>query len=194
MNRLMTLLAAHLRQAALALVVIAPSLLTACSSTPGRLPQLASTAAVSYLLGPGDVLQITVFGDTDLTGPYRVSDSGTVAMPLVGQLRAQGLSVADFQKSLVERLNARAIKSPDVTVQINEYRPFFILGEVKNPGSYPYVPNMTVLTAVAIAGGFTFRASQNEVSITRAAQGEARAQRDSRLLPGDVVYVFERHF
>jgi polysaccharide export outer membrane protein len=192
MNR-PALLVSHFRQIAFALVVIAPSLLTACSSTPGRLPPLASTE-VSYLLGPGDALQITVFGDTDLTGPYRVSDSGTVAMPLAGQLQAQGLSVADFQKSLVERLNARAIKSPDVTVQVNEYRPFFILGEVKNPGSYPYVPNMTVLTAVAIAGGFTFHASENEVSVTRGKQGEARAQRDSRLLPGDVVYVFERHF
>jgi polysaccharide export outer membrane protein len=185
---------AHLRRTAFVLAVIAPGLLTACSSTPGRLPPLASTAEVSYLLGAGDVLQITVFGETDLTGPYRVSDSGTVAMPLVGQLQAQGLSVADFQKSLVERLNARAIKSPDVTVQVNEYRPFFILGEVKNPGSYPYVPNMTVLTAVAIAGGFTFRAAQSEVSVIRAGHGEARAQRDTRLLPGDVVNVFERHF
>jgi polysaccharide export outer membrane protein len=184
----------HFRQTVFALVVIAPSLLTACSSTRGRLPPLASNTAMQYLLGPGDVLQITVFGDTDLTGSYRVSDSGTVAMSLAGQLQAQGLSVSDFQKSLVERLNARVVRSPDVTVQVNEYRPFFILGEVKNPGSYPYVPNMTVLTAVAVAGGFTFRASEKEVSVTRGAQGEARASRDSRLLPGDVVYVFERHF
>jgi polysaccharide export outer membrane protein len=182
------------RELTFAIFVATMSLAGGCTSTLRKLPPLASNAPVPYVLGPGDVLQITVFGDTDLTGPYRVSDNGTVAMPLVGQLQAQGLSLAAFQTVLVERLNARAVKSPDVTVQVNEYRPFFILGEVKNPGSYPYVPNMTVLTAAAIAGGFTFRASENAVSITRAPRQEARASRDSRVLPGDVVYVFERHF
>ena len=103
----------------------------------------------------------------------------------------------ELQKRLMTQLNVKAVKSPDVTIQIEEYRPFFILGEVKNPGSYPYVPDMTVLTAVAIAGGFTFRASEDEVSVTRRRNGtasEARASRASRILPGDVVYVFERHF
>jgi polysaccharide export outer membrane protein len=82
-------------------------------------------------------------------------------------------------------------------VTISEYRPFFILGEVKNPGSYPYMPNMTVLTAVAIAGGFTPRASQDAISVTRQYSGkpyELRAQRGARVQPGDTVYVFERHF
>jgi polysaccharide export outer membrane protein len=193
MNRL-HLLVSKFRGTVFVAVVAALSMSSGCSNSLRRLPPLASNASAPYLLGPGDVLQITVFGDTDLTGPYRVSDNGTVAMPLAGQLRAQGLSLAEFQTTLAERLNARAVKSPDVTVQVNEYRPFFILGEVKNPGSYPYVPNMTVLTAVAIAGGFTFRASENEMSVTRAPQREARASRDSRVLPGDVVYVFERHF
>jgi polysaccharide export outer membrane protein len=166
--------------------------LSACSGTLRSLPPLP-TATGPYLLGPGDNLQIGVFGDTDLTGTYRISDAGTVAMPLVGTIQAQGLSLTQFQHNLAERLNARAVKSPDVTVQVVEYRPFFILGEVKNPGSYPYVPNMTVLTAVAIAGGFTFRASEDEVSVTRDSH-EARASRDSRVQPGDTVYVFERHF
>ena len=174
------------------------ALLAGCASPSGRLPALPSDpAGAVYLLGAGDSLHITVFGEEDLSGTFKISDNGTLVMPLVGQVQAQGLSVPELQKRLVSQLNVKAVKSPDVTIQVEEYRPFFILGEVKNPGSYPYVPEMTVLTAVAIAGGFTYRASQDEVSVTRKRNGaalEARAGREARVLPGDVVYVFERHF
>jgi len=174
------------------------ALLASCASPSRRLPALPNDqVGAIYLLGAGDSLRITVFGEADLSGTFKISDNGALVMPLVGQVKAQGLSVPDLQKKLVSQLNVKAVKSPDVTIQIEEYRPFFILGEVKNPGSYPYVPEMTVLTAVAIAGGFTFRASQDEVSVTRKRNGtplEARATRESRVLPGDVVYVFERHF
>ena len=169
------------------------ALLSACAST-SHLPPLPPEAQSEYRLGSGDTLQITVFGETDLTGSYPVSASGGVDMPLVGTVHAAGLTVPQLQQQLVQRLDAQAVKSPNVTIAITAYRPFFILGEVKNPGSYPYVPNMTVLTAVAIAGGFTYRAAQNEVSVVRESAGkEARASRDSRLLPGDVVNIFERH-
>jgi polysaccharide export outer membrane protein len=173
-------------------------MLCACASNTGRLPALPNDPAGNvYLLGAGDSLRITVFGEADLSGTFKISDNGALVMPLVGQVAAQGLSVPELQKKLVGLLNVKAVRSPDVTIQVEEYRPFFILGEVKNPGSYPYVPDMTVLTAVAIAGGFTFRASQDEVSVTRKSNGkavEARARRDARVLPGDVVNVFERHF
>jgi len=172
-------------------------LLAGCASPSGRLPDLPNEQSANYLLGAGDTLRITVFGEADLSGTFKISDNGALVMPLVGQVSAQGLSVPELQKRLTTQLNAKAVKSPDVTIQIEEYRPFFILGEVKNPGSYPYVPDMTVLTAVAIAGGFTFRASVDEVSVTRRRNGtasESRASRASRILPGDVVYVFERHF
>jgi polysaccharide biosynthesis/export protein len=168
-----------------------------CASTVSKLPDLPMDANGPYKLGAGDSLKITVFGEEELSGIYNVADNGGVVMPLVGNVPATGLTLPELQRSLTERLNARAVKSPDVTVQIAQYRPFFILGEVKNPGSYPFVPDMTVLTAAAIAGGFTFRASEEEVSVTRKSAGaprEARAGRDSRLMPGDVVYVFERHF
>ncbi|HEY6126410.1 MAG TPA: polysaccharide biosynthesis/export family protein [Steroidobacteraceae bacterium] len=172
--------------------------LAGCASPSGRLPDLPNDqSGAVYLLGPGDSLRITVFGEADLSGTFKISDNGALVMPLVGQVSAAGLSVPELQKRLVTQLNVKAVKSPDVTIQIEEYRPFFILGEVKNPGSYPYVPEMTVLTAVAIAGGFTFRASEDEVSVTRKRNGaasESRATRASRILPGDVVYVFERHF
>jgi len=170
--------------------------LASCASTVSRLPSLSSDDAAPYILGAGDTLQIVVFGDTDLSGSYRVSDSGAIAMPLVGSVPAAGLSIERFQQGLIQRLKINVLKAPDLTVSVSAYRPFFILGEVKAPGSYPYVPNMTVLTAVAIAGGFTYRASEDEVSVTRQKQGQARewhAARDSRVLPGDVVYVFERH-
>ena len=174
-------------------VVLAVALLTACAST-GHLPPLPPEAESDYRLGGGDTLQITVFGESDLTGAYPVSASGGVDMPLIGSVRAAGLTVPQLQQQLAQRLDARAVKSPNVTISITTYRPFFILGEVKNPGSYPYVPNMTVLTAVAIAGGFTYRAAQDQVSVVRESAGkEARASRDSRILPGDVVNIFERH-
>lgn len=174
------------------------TMLAGCASSSRGLPELPNDQnGAIYLLGAGDSLRITVFGEPDLSGTFKISDNGALTMPLVGQVSAQGLSVPELQKRLATQLNVKAVKSPDVTIQIEEYRPFFILGEVKNPGSYPYVPEMTVLTAVAIAGGFTFRASQDEVSVTRKRNGaasEARASRASRVLPGDVVYVFERHF
>jgi polysaccharide biosynthesis/export protein len=179
-------------------LAICVALLSACASPAGHLPPLVNDQnGALYLLGPGDTLRISVFGEPDLSGTFRISDNGAIALPLVGQVSAQGLSVPELQRRLVTLFGSKAIKSPDVTVQVDAYRPFFILGEVKTPGSYEYVPDMTVLTAVAIAGGFTFRAQQDEVSITRKRDGsstESRAVREARVLPGDVVYVFERHF
>jgi len=185
-----------LRLIAIAPTVLAFVLLTACASTK-NLPALPPEPDTAYRLGGGDTLQITVFGETDLTNAYPVSASGTVDMPLIGSVPAVGLTLAQLQQQLVQRLDAKAVKSPNVTLSVTVYRPFFILGEVKNPGSYPYVPNMTVLTAVAIAGGFTYRASQDEISVVRQHGGkptEARVYRDSQVLPDDVVNIFERHF
>jgi polysaccharide export outer membrane protein len=177
-------------------LILSLTLLGACASTTSRLPALAPETETAYRLGAGDTLQITVFGEADLTGSYQVSASGGVDVPLIGSIPATGLTVSQLQQQLVQGLDARAVKAPNVTVSITAYRPFFILGEVKNPGSYPYVPNMTVLTAVAIAGGFTYRASQGEISVVRqrvGKAGEARAFRDTQVLPGDVVNIFERH-
>lgn len=182
---------------ALNFIFIISIVLTGCSGGLRNLPDLGPDPVTPYVLGAGDTLQVTVYDQADLTGSYRISDSGFLAMPIVGAISAQGLTLDQLQKRLIDRLNAKAVKSPDVTLQVTEYRPFFILGEVKNPGSYPYVPNITVLTAVAIAGGFTFRAGQNAVSVTRQADGkarEARASRAARVLPGDTIYVYERHF
>jgi polysaccharide export outer membrane protein len=170
--------------------------LAGCSGSLGKLPPLPPEAMAPYVLGVGDTLQIAVFGETDLSGPVRISDSGTIAIPLVGLIPAEGLTVEQLKQRLVKALDAKAVRSPDVTVTISEYRPFFILGEVAKPGSYAYVPNMTVLTAVAIAGGFTLRAEKEAVAITRRGDGKSvdwRATGGARVLPGDVVNVAERH-
>jgi polysaccharide biosynthesis/export protein len=171
--------------------------LAGCMNPVRDLPQLPTDVSAAYLLGPGDNLQVNIFGEPDLTGTYRVSEGGAVVIPLVGAVPASGTTIETFQQTLVEHLKANALQAPSVSVSVTDYRPFFILGEVKNPGSYPYVPNMTVLTAVAIAGGFTYRAAETQLSVTRTSNGhpaESRALRDSRVLPGDVVNVFERHF
>jgi polysaccharide export outer membrane protein len=147
-------------------------------------------------LGPGDKLQITVFEEPALSGEYPVGDSGAIAVPLIGLVMAQDRTLAELEAALVERVDERVVRAPNVTVHVSAYRPFFILGEVANPGSYPYVPNMSVVTAVAIAGGFTFRANREAVSVTRQTGDRAREGRaglPARVLPGDVIYVFERH-
>ena len=151
----------------------------------------------AYHLDAGDKLRVVVYGQEGLTNTYAIDAGGSITMPLIGAVRARGKTPAGLAADISAKLRNGFIREPSVAVEIEAYRPFFILGEVKNPGSYPYVPDMTVLTAVAIAGGFTFRASEDEVSVTRKRNGaaaEARANRASRILPGDVVYVFERHF
>ena len=167
-----------------------------CANTVSKLPALPVDTSAAYRLGAGDSLKITVFGEEDLSGIYNVADNGGVVMPLVGNVPAMGLTLPELQHKLIEQLNTNVIKSPDVTIQIAAYRPFFILGEVKNPGSYPYVNGMTVLNAVALAGGFTYRAKQNSFLMQRGGSGNQGLQvgGDQAILPGDIVTVQERFF
>jgi polysaccharide export outer membrane protein len=179
---------------ALALVAFAVSACASGGSLPKLPPQPSSGA---YTLDSGDKLQITVFGEPRLTGTFLVADSGEISMPLIGAVRARGLTVASIETSIASALQQGGIVlTPSVSVQIDQFRPFFVLGEVQKPGQYPYVEGMTVLTAVAIAGGFTFRANEKAMSVTRTMEGksvEYRAARDSRVQPGDVIYVKERY-
>jgi polysaccharide export outer membrane protein len=118
-------------------------------------------------------------------------------MPLLGAVTARGLTLTEFQKGIVSDLQKQnLVLNPGVSVQVDQFRPFFILGEVAKPGQYPYVEGMTVLTAAAIAGGFTFRANKGTVSVTRrigSKTQEFRASRESQVLPGDVINVFESY-
>jgi polysaccharide export outer membrane protein len=171
--------------------------LSACA--PGaNLPPLPPSSGRTYTLGPGDRLRVITYGEDQLTGDFVVNDAGNIEVPLLGTVSAQGRTVSQLQDEMVAALKSRElIKTPSVAVEISQYRPIFVLGEVSRPGSYAYQPDMTVLTAVALAGGFTYRAVKATQSVTRAADGNAtenRATPQSLLRPGDVVNVFERHF
>jgi polysaccharide biosynthesis/export protein len=143
-------------------------------------------------------VRLITFGEDSLTGEFRVSDSGTIALPLVGGVKAEGLSpdalALRVGKALVQ---ANILRSPSVSAEIIAYRPIFVLGEVTKPGQYPYQPGMTVVTAAAVAGGFTYRAVQDYPSVVRTQDGvaiEGKASRQSFIEPGDVITIYERRF
>jgi len=179
-------------------MAIVATILVGCAGPGAGLPPLPPAPGRRYVLGPGDKIRITTFGDSQLTGAFLVGDSGDVAVPLLGHVRAAGLTTGQLEAKLAEALiHAGMFKRPSVTVEVTAYRPIFILGEVRKPGQYPYQAGMTVLTAVAIAGGFTYRAVESTYSIVRSIDGgtiEGRARRQTLLQPGDVVTVYERHF
>lgn len=151
----------------------------------------------AYRLDAGDRLRIVVFGQEGLTNSYSVDAAGVITMPLIGSVPARGATPAQLASAITVRLQSGFIREPYVAVEIEAYRPFFILGEVAAPGQYPYVPNMTAEAAVAIAGGFTPRARRNVVTITRTNQmGQTRivASPNAPLSPGDTVTIGERWF
>ena len=160
-------------------------------------PVAATFADGPYTLDSGDKLRIVVFGQDTLSNNYTVDAQGTVSLPLVGAVEARGLTTSQLGSAIAARLRSGYVRDPSVAVEIETYRPFFVLGEVTFPGQYPYVPNMTVENAIAIAGGFTPRASKDKVSITRKVQGEpSRLVLPLRypLRPGDTIEVSERWF
>jgi len=154
-------------------------------------------AQTEYVLGPGDRLKVTVFGNDDLTSETEVDPAGQVTLPLIQQVPAAGKTVLQLEDEIRKRLSPDFVKNPRLSIEVLNYRPFYIIGEVKNPGSYPYVAGMTVVNAIALAGGFTYRANKDEVLIVRAAEGNRKpttAARTDIVLPGDVVEVKERLF
>jgi polysaccharide export outer membrane protein len=150
-----------------------------------------------YRLDAGDRLRIVVFGQEGLTNTYAVDAGGSITMPLIGAVRARGLTPNGLAAAVTSRLKNGYLREPHVAAEVETYRPFFILGEVSAPGQYPYVPNMTVESAVAIAGGFTPRALRSSIKLTRMGQaGTAQAvvPPGTLLKPGDTVVVAERWF
>ena len=150
-----------------------------------------------YHLGTGDQLRITVYNETDLSGDYSVDDGGFVRLPLIGQIKAQGLTLVDLEKAIEGKFAAGYLKSPRVSAQITTYRPFYIIGEVNKPGQYSYVNGMNIVTAVALAGGYTYRADDSSVYIRRNGSSEEEsdpADETTRIQPGDIIRVSERFF
>jgi polysaccharide export outer membrane protein len=150
-----------------------------------------------YRLDAGDKLRVVVYGQEGLTNSYAIDAGGAITMPLIGSVAARGLTPADLASRITGRLRNGYIREPSVAVEIEAYRPFFILGEVAAPGQYPYVPNMSIESAVAIAGGFSPRAKRDAVTLTHTESGgpvRAVVPLGTPLSPGDTVLVGERWF
>lgn len=152
----------------------------------------------SYKLGSGDKLRLTVYGENDLGGEYQVDGAGQVQLPLLGPVPAAGMTVHDFETAVGGKFVSEGyLKDPRVSVEVENYRPFYIIGEVKSPGQYPYVNGMNALNAVALAGGYTYRADDKDVYIRRdgsTKEQEAPADQSTKINPGDIIRVDERIF
>lgn len=153
-------------------------------------------AAPAYTLDSGDRVRIVIFRHEDLSGEFEVDGTGAFAMPLIGEVDAAGLSTRQLEERIAERLRDGYLVDPQVSIEVLNYRPFFILGEVNQPGQYPYASGMSVINAVALAGGFTFRAKENGIAVQRGGSGAPQVvvTPDTPILPGDIIRVPERFF
>ncbi|MGE3361868.1 MAG: polysaccharide biosynthesis/export family protein [Rhizobiaceae bacterium] len=179
------------------LAVVAVTLLAGCSSYRPAPAAFHEALNYPYQLGAGDRVRVTVFEQDSLTNTYSVDQSGYLAFPLVGSIPARGRTVQQVETTLADKLRQGFLRDPDVSVEVDRYRPIFVMGEVGAAGQYSYVPGLTVQKAVAIAGGFSPRANQATVDITRDINGKVMTGRvitSDPLLPGDTIYVRERLF
>ena len=160
-------------------------------------PSGGPTGYEPYLLDTGDKLRVFIYGQPNLSRLYTVDQVGNIAVPLIGTVHARGRTTVDLEHSIAAKLGREFVKDPQVTVDVAQNRPFFILGEVRLPGQYPYVSGMTIEQAIAIGGGYTERASHRSFRITRklgALVDQIEAPADYTLCPGDTLYVYERFF
>lgn len=181
----------------LSTALLLTAVLAGCTNYVRPSPAFHEVLTQPYRYDAGDKLRITVFEQPNLTNSYLVDASGNISMPLVGGIPARGRTAAELERAIATKLRGGYLRNPDVSVDIDQYRPFFIMGEVKNAGQYPYVPGMTAQTAVAIAGGYTARADQATVDVTRQMNGEVlvgRVPGSDPIRPGDTIYVRERLF
>ena len=157
----------------------------------------AAGPLAQYVLGAGDSIRVVVFGEADLSGEFSVGTSGTVALPLAGPVVAVGKTPGELAAAITDALSPDYLRDPRVSVEVLQYRPFFILGEVKAPGSYPYAADVNVRRAAALAGGYTYRAKTGHAYITRmtgSKESRRKVPPDTPLLPGDIVEIPERFF
>jgi polysaccharide export outer membrane protein len=160
-------------------------------------PEAGADADGPYLLDTGDKLRVFVYGQPNLSRLYTVDHGGAISMPLIGRVPSRGLTTYQLEARIKARLGAKYVKDPEVTVDIAQNRPFFILGEVRTAGQYPYVDGMTVRTAVAIAGGYSERADKRKIQIMRRISGlveKLDVPDDYPVRPGDTLLVYERFF
>ena len=153
--------------------------------------------ALQYKLGAGDKVRINVFGHPDLSGEFEVDGSGSISLPLIGEVRTGTKTARELEREIVLKLQPDYLKNPRVSVQVTTYRLFYIIGEVNKPGGYPYVSGMTAISAIALAEGYTPRARTGRFFLTRAsgsANGRIPADHATPVYPGDIIEVPERYF
>lgn len=198
----LSFLASYLRDllpksAFLRLLLLLPIIIvTGCQSTQPNAASMepAQQAPRIYALGPGDKLRITVYEHENLSGNFTVDDAGRLSLPLIGGIDVKGMTLPELEKIISQRLLANDILNPKVSAGLLELRPFCVLGEVRNPGCYSYIHGLTASRAVALAGGYTYRAVKNKFAITREDGHKITGDNDTPVYRGDLVEVAERYF
>ena len=150
----------------------------------------------AYLIGPSDKLRVTVYGEKDLSKVYQVDGLGIVSVPLVGQIKVAGMTLRQAEDLLIVALSNGYLVDPSVAIEIAEFRPFYIMGEVRRPGSYNYIDGMSILNAIAVSGGYTYRANTKRIEVIRsdAKSDPVIVDPTSQVMPGDIIRVKERFF
>ncbi|WP_235037516.1 MULTISPECIES: polysaccharide biosynthesis/export family protein [unclassified Novosphingobium] len=171
----------------------------ATSSAPPLGAAEAQQGLGAYRLGAGDKLRVTVYNEPNLSGEYAVSSAGDIAFPLIGMVSAGGRTVSEVTQALTTRIGEGYMTDPRVSVEVLNYRPYYIMGEVQKPGEYPYVAGRTIEQAVAAAGGFSYRANARRVNLRRTSDPaeksvELYSDQAVAVMPGDTIRVLERYF
>jgi polysaccharide biosynthesis/export protein len=186
-----------MRKCSIAIALLASSLLAACAAPQYQSDLLRAQFDAPYLLASGDRLRVIVFGQDNLSNSFSIDGAGNISMPLIGLVKANGLTTVDLERVIEGRLRNGFIREPRVSIEVEAYRPFFVLGEVTTAGQYPFINGMTVQNAVAVAGGYTPRGYQDVVDITRMVNGRFTtfaAPLTFPVRPGDTIKVRERFF
>jgi polysaccharide biosynthesis/export protein len=168
-----------------------------CASYRPAPPAFNEAINKPYLLDAGDRIRLTVFEQEGITNTYSVDQAGYISVPLIGSVPARGKTIQQIEAAVADKLKKGYLRDPDIAVEVDRYRPLFIMGEVGAAGQYSYVPGMTAQKAIAAAGGFSPRANQENVDVTRQINGESLTGRvtiSEQVLPGDTIYVRERFF
>ena len=193
------------RSCVAAAMIALSALTTACDIVPGMAPRAAMSFAAStdapqsneIKLEAGDKIRVTVFGEDKLSGDFQVNTAGYLSMPLAGSVKVSGMTGPELERALEEKFKGPYLRNPRVTVEVLTFRPFYMLGEVKSPGEFQFRTGLNVLSAMAIAGGGTYRASTSKVYIQRSGSTEMQEYAQSpdvKIMPGDLVRVPERYF
>lgn len=166
-----------------------------CQTTASSKP--VTEAVTDYTLGVGDKVRVNVYGQGELTNEYSVEPNGSISLPLVGTVGAAGYTSQEVKAAIIDKLQPDYMVDPQVSVEVIGFRSMYVLGEVQNPGKFEYVPNMTVMQAVAIAGGYTYRANEGSAEVTRHVKGALNTftvDDKTMLKPGDTILIKRRWF